>query len=256
MANRYNTIKIGDKFVTNEGYNITVINYINSSNVEVMFDDLSVMSTHTVSLKCGRVKNLNNPSMCGIGFIGHGKHELYTNGKPTKSYATWGGMFDRCYSTSRHYPTYKNCVVSKSWYCFQDFSSWYYDKLYKFIDCGVKMQLDKDLLSVNGHGKLYSPDTCTLLPDIINTGISNSSRNGKYLPGTDCVKSGKFRSKISRYGADKFLGTFSREIDAHNLYTKEKIKYIKELAIKYKEVLEDRAFEALMNWTPKEVVIH
>ena len=57
-------------------------------------------------------------------------------------------------------------------------------------------------------------------------------------------------AQVSRNkGKPKYLGSFTTEIEAFNAYKQTKENYIKELANKWKGKVDERAYEALMNYT-------
>lgn len=61
----------------------------------------------------GIVRNLYNPSVFGIGYLGVGSYKTKLEGKNTKVYTTWKNMFDRCYNkkTLKINTTYVGCSV-------------------------------------------------------------------------------------------------------------------------------------------------
>ena len=50
-------------------------------------------------------------------------------------------------------------------------------------------------------------------------------------------------------GKQEYLGSFKTEIEAFNAYKVAKENYLKELANKWKSQIDDRDYEALMNYT-------
>ena len=197
------------------------------------------------------VKSLQDrmvPSVYGVGYLGCNL-ELKTtyNGKKCNIYTQWKNMIERCYNEKFHQlrPTYEGCTVSDE---FKDYSKWreWYDKYpYKQDD----WQLDKDLLAKGN--KIYSSETCVFLPHIINSTLTKSNKTrGEYLIGVYFgTHNNKFKSYLSKRGKKMWLGSFNTEIEAFNAYKQSKESYIKELADKYKDLLDPRAYEALYNYT-------
>lgn len=150
----------------------------------------------------------------------------------TKSYRKWADMNVRCLeggAYQKRRPTYKGCTVSKEFKCFQYFTNWYINQVgYREKD----YQLDKDLLLENN--KLYSEDTCVLVPKELNnflTGI-DSKRHGK--PGVHfCNIKCKWISQICINGTQTYLGQFESEDSASEAYearkTEEYFNWIKRL---------------------------
>ena len=189
------------------------------------------------------------PNVYGVGYMGN-NFELKSscNGKKCPIYEVWFKMMERCYSKKVHgrFPSYIGCHVSDD---FKDYSKWrvWYDD-YQYKHDG--WQLDKDLL-IKGN-KTYSIETCVFLPHIINSTLTKSNKTrGNYLIGTYFDKQyKKFVAKISLgAGNQKVLGYYDNEYEAHLSYKKAKEEYIKELADKYKDLLDPRAYEALYNYT-------
>ncbi len=188
------------------------------------------------------------PSVCGVGYLG-GNLELKAsyNGKKCPIYYAWVRMFERCYSKKFHRinPTYIGCTVSDE---FKDYSKWreWYDN-YQYKQDG--WHLDKDLL-VKGN-KVYSKETCVFLPREINAVLTKATKSrGKHLVGVSYNKfNKKFHSSVSKYSKNTTLGYYDNEYDAYLAYKQAKEAYLKELADKYKDMLDPRAYDALMNYT-------
>ena len=49
-------------------------------------------------------------------------------------------------------------------------------------------------------------------------------------------------------GKKEYLGSFKTELEAFNAYKKAKESFVKELANKWKDKIDERAYEALMNY--------
>ena len=189
------------------------------------------------------------PSVCGVGYLGCNLElKASYNGKKCPIYYAWVRMFERCYSKKFHRinPTYVGCTVSEE---FKDYSKWreWYDN-YQYKHDG--WHLDKDLL-IKGN-KVYSESTCVFIPREINQVlVKRTASRGKYLIGVTWCKTKKaFKAQVRKYkGKLEYLGYFNTEIEAHLAYKQAKESYLKELADKYKDLLDPRAYEALYNYT-------
>lgn len=155
----------------------------------------------------------------------------------------WRGMKARCYSSND--PAYADCIVCREWLNnYKMFENWFIDNLY---DCGSdKLQLDKDLFS-NGD-KIYSPETCCLLPGRINALISyKRNRRYPFPTGVNMASNGKYVATV-RSGSGHVTGTFQTVSDAAEFYAKNKERYIKRLAVAYERYLPGKIYDALMNY--------
>lgn len=76
---------IGECFVTNEGYNIQIIDYVDTKNVLIKFVDrpeIQIWST-LQNIKNGQVKNPLHKSVYNIGYYGIGNYTARKNGIKT-----------------------------------------------------------------------------------------------------------------------------------------------------------------------------
>ena len=143
-------------------------------------------------------------------------------------YRAWTDMLVRCYSTKFQYkyPTYKGCGVSEVWLTFSNFKNWMITQ-----DWEGKC-LDKDIL-FEGN-KVYGEDTCVFISQMVNSFITNSGASrGKYLIGTCWFKSrNKFQANCSNPFTKKkeYLGLFTTELEAHNVWLSRKLELAHELA--------------------------
>ena len=157
-------------------------------------------------------------------------------------------MLQRCYNGSfkKKRPTYEGCKVSDKFKSYEYFYEWC-NKQIGFDNQG--WQLDKDLL-VKGN-KVYSEDSCVFLPQEINSLLvkSNASR-GEHLIGVCWDKAKKaFKAQVRKNkGKSEHLGLFKTEIEAFNVYKTAKESYLKEQANEWKSQIDDRAYNALMNY--------
>ena len=189
------------------------------------------------------------PSVYGVGILG-GNSELKVtySGKKCKTYNMWSGMIERCYSKDYHkrFPTYSDCYVSDDFKDYSKWREWYDNYQYKYEG----WQLDKDLL-IKGN-KVYSKNNFIFIPFEINVALTKSTKTrGNYFIGVyfDNRKK-KFVSRVCLgTGKQKVLGRYDTELEAYLAYKKAKEDYLKELADKYKDMLDPRAYEALYNYT-------
>ncbi|MDD3173373.1 MAG: AP2 domain-containing protein [Herbinix sp.] len=156
----------------------------------------------------------------------------------------WYDMHYRCYSVKLHerYPSYIGCSAFDEWKDFGNYYEWHKENHYEIE--GQKMDLDKDIL-VKGN-KIYSPETCIFVPHEINTMFINGKKNrGEYPVGVSWDNSkNRFRAQVK----SKKLGTFKTAEQAFAAYKAEKEKQIKELAKKYKGLIPDRLYDAMVHW--------
>lgn len=108
--------------------------------------------------------------------------------------------------------------------------------------------LDKDLL-VRGN-KVYSEYSCVFIPQEVNKVLTKSNKTrGENLIGVTFEKSsGKFISQISVNGRNVKIGRFKTEIEAFNAYKEAKEYILRGLAEKWKDRIDPRAYNALMNY--------
>lgn len=166
-------------------------------------------------------------------------------GKQTKEYKLWSGMLQRCYSKPylEKRPTYIGCSVSDNFKYYHLFHAW----------CQIQIgfgkegyQLDKDLL-IKGN-KVYSEDTCVFIPSVLNSILLKTAAGRGLLP-IGVTKNGKgFRAQCSIDGKEKSLGTFDTPELAFQAYKNFKEAHIKEQAEVYKDSIDPRAYQALLNY--------
>lgn len=233
---------IGKKFITNEGYKVEIIEYISYKQVLILFDSGYKAYVNMGALKKGNIRNPYHPSLRGIGFLGEGKYMSKINKKPSKCYTVWRSMFDRCYSNyyQKNQPTYIGCTIVEEWHNFQNFGEWF-EKNY--VD---GWHLDKDIICKDC--KIYSPDTCAFVPVEINNLFTNI-KNVKNNSFTGVQKSySKYRVDIRKNKVVKYLGTFNTPEEAFQAYKTAKESHIKEVANKWKDLIDFRIYKAMYEY--------
>lgn len=182
-----------------------------------------------------------------VGYNSRGSHKAFSDGKQTNGYFVWRSMIERCYSAKYHEkcPTYIGCSVANEWHDFQDFAEWFYNNPY--TDKGY--HLDKDIL-IKGN-KVYSSETCCLVPQELNKLLTSRDRaRGVYPEGVSLKKGqSRFLSQISIEGKRKHLGYFDCPNKAHQAYKKAKERNVRDMAVKWRDRIADNVFNALMNWS-------
>ena len=229
--------------------NFKILKYNNTTNVEIRFLKTGYeMVTQLGNIRNGNVKDPYSPSVFGVGVVGT-KYLSTINGVKTKEYVLWCSMLKRCYSNAykKRQPTYEGCEVSNNFKSYEYFYEWC-NKQVGFNN--QDWHLDKDLL-VKGN-KVYSENTCVFLPKEINSLLTKCiASRGEHLIGVYwCNTKKAFISQVSRNkGKQECLGSFNTELEAFNAYKKAKESFVKEQANKWKDQIDIRAYNALMNYT-------
>ena len=226
----------------------TMLKYNDSKNVEIQFLKTGYETTAQLGdIRNGRVRDPYSPSVFGVGIVG-AKHPISEGRKGTKEYVLWKDVLRRCYSDSskKKRPTYEGCEVSDNFKSFEYFYEW----CNKQVGFGVEgFELDKDLL-IKGN-KVYSENTCIFLPQEINKVLTKrTASRGEYLIGVYWCNTKKvFVARVNKNkGKQEHLGYFKTELEAFNAYKQAKEAFIKEQANKWKGKIDERAYEALMNY--------
>ena len=229
-----------------------ILKYNGRANVEIQFLKTGYEATVRLGdIRNGNLKDPYSPSVYSIGIVGT-KYPISEGGVLTKEYGLWVRMLERCYSDAykKKQPTYEGCEVSDKFKSYEYFYEW----CHKQIGFGVEgngnpFQLDKDLL-VKGN-KVYSENTSVFIPREINQVlVKRTALRGEHLIGVYWHKRGKaFAAQVNKNkGKSEYLGLFTTEIEAFNAYKIAKEIYIKELANKWKDKIDNRAYNALINY--------
>ena len=239
---------VGRVFKSKSSGDFKILKYNNAKEVEIQFLKTGYETTAELgNIKKGDVKDLYLPSVCGVGISGT-KYPITIDGVKTKEYALWKDMLRRCYSdnSKKKNPTYEGCKVSENFLHYEYFYEWCHSQ----IGFGVEgWHLDKDLL-VKGN-KIYSEDSCVFIPKEINSLlVKRENMRGEYLIGVHWSKSNKaFVAQVNKNkGKSEYLGYFKTEIEAFNAYKTAKETFVKEQANEWKGKIDDRAYNALMNY--------
>lgn len=154
-------------------------------------------------------------------------------------YFVWKNMERRCYYIDcPGYSNYgaKGVHVSEEFKLYSNFKNWYI----KHSNGDFSLEIDKDCLcTINGISKIYSPDTCILIPSSINTFISTLGK-GIYptKAGTYCVRLRRVYKRINK--------NFKTLADAISYKKLKDIEYLELLLDKHN--LEDNIKECLRQY--------
>ena len=225
-----------------------ILKYNNARDVEIQF--LKTRFETVVELgniRNGKVKDPYVASVFSIGIVGN-KYPISEGGILIKEYMLWTNMLERCYSDTykKKRPTYKDCEVSENFKSYEYFYEWCQNQV-GFTNEG--WHLDKDLL-IKGN-KVYSEYFCIFIPQKINSLlVKRKALRGEYLIGVYCANKGKaFVAQVNKNkGKPEHLGYFNTELEAYNAYKQAKEAFVKEQANEWKDKIDIRAYNALMNY--------
>lgn len=178
---------------------------------------------------------------------GFGINDLCDQRKTSKEFNLWLDMLTRCYSEKLHarIPTYKDCSTSNEFRQYSDFKNWCQSQ----IGFGVAgFELDKDIIQKGN--KEYHPDKCVFLPREINSFLRTCKKSRGLLPigVTTLSRSSGYKALLNNKKEKIYLGTFPTQELAFQAYKAAKEQAIKDMASKWKDKIDPRAYDALMNY--------
>lgn len=240
--------RIGEKFVTNEGYIIEIVSYKSQKEVTIKFEDGTLIRDKPyIDIRKGKIKNPYHKSTYGIGYFGEGDYKSGSNRKMHNYYVAWANILNRCYNKQhqeKYQPTYSGCSVADRWHNFQVFAEWF------CTNHKDGFALDKDIL-VKGN-KIYSPETCCFVPQEINNVLTKTNILRGDLPIGVRKEGNKYAAEVKRKLSDTLrkhrIGVFDTPEEAFQAYKIAKEAYIKEVADKYKNQITEQVYQALYNY--------
>lgn len=202
-----------------------------ASNCEVMF----------TQLKKGNVKNPYHPSLFKVGFKGEGE---YTFKKHKDIYNIWRSMLSRCYRSNQA-SAYINVTICKEWHNFQIFAKW------ATVNKVIEGVIDKDILQPTERSKVYSPNTCLVIPRKLNNFIEILQvNNTSGYPGVSLEKvTNSWCARVVTDSSYKHLGVFETKKEAFERYKKEK------LAVLDNWIIQKRFNTQILNYTRKWLLL-
>ena len=249
--------RLGEERLNNQGCLMKIVEYVEALNITVEFQDkynARIKSRYDDFIK-GNIKNPYHPSVCGVGMIGV-KYPATINGVITKEYNAWKHMLDRCYNDKikNKYPSYENTICCDEWLLYENFYNWLHsqENFDKWLN-GKRWALDKDIL-IKGN-KVYSPETCCLVPQNVNVlftkreaargdlpiGVSLSSDKTYYV----VQFSNPLKNKTSKY-ADKCY-TINGAFLSYKKLKEQTIKTVAQIEFLQGNITR-RCYNAMMNY--------
>lgn len=241
--------RLGETKENNFGTLMKIVEYNRCLDITVEFQDEYKTKVHTTysNFNKGSVKNPYDKSVYGVGYIGIGKYNVAKNESDDwkTRYSAWRNLIGRVYSEKtgyRHIP-YIGCEVCKEWHNYQNFAEWYETHMYQVGT--ERMHIDKDII-VEGN-KIYSPETCIIVPQSINEIFHTDLRKTKDLDLPYTIR----RAANNRYSVTyraKSLGIYDTVEECVDAYMKAKREHIKNKVNELKDELPEYIQDILLNW--------
>lgn len=233
-----------DEIIQTKNYGeLTILEYKNANDSTIQFLNTGTVLYNKRYSDLPTLKDPMYPIIQGVGFFGLGEFKAkYPDNKPFPSYTSWKGMLERCYDDLQRnkYPTYKDAYVCEEWHNYQNFCSWYVPRYKKGF------QLDKDI--IKRGNKVYSPETCTLVPGEVNKLLTKTDSLRGDFPIGVVKKGNKYYSQCTVGNKKRIKKYFNTIEDAFNHYKQTKEDWIKVVANKWKGQIDQKVYETLVNY--------
>ena len=203
--------------------------------------------------------NLERGIVCSEELGRQQEYIPYITLKSNTAYSIWNGIYMRCYKQKN---VYKGAYMCDLWLNDKDsFAEWWSAEYY---ECdGESMAVDKDLLFPGN--KEYAPDKCCIIPQTLNTMLSNCkkhrsrskfARNDLPLGVRYNSKTKMYYGEITPYGHDEVirLSCWSTPEEAFAEYKRHKQADILIMADKYKNKVPKKVYDALLRVDVKPYV--
>lgn len=248
-------IYLGQERENTQGFKMKIVEYNTYNDIIVEFSEPYKWKTKSDvgHFLRGEIRNRYAPTVAGVGITGNKYPVTDNNGRHTREYQVWSNMIKRCYDPihRKKNPTYNDVTCDERWFYYDNFYEWMHSQEnYEQVSKENKFEVDKDILVLGN--RVYSPDTCTLVPARINNLLLKSNKiRGKYPIGVT------YRSKNKKYVAacggkinHHYIGIFSTIEEAFNAYKNYKEDKIKRMATEEynKGIITKQCYEALMKY--------
>ena len=239
----------------NRGDLMKIVEFNKKSEIIVEFQDEHKARVHTqyTNFTKGFVKNPYYPMVYGVGIVGDKYKTVDENSKSTKEYMTWYHIIQRCFSSrlKEKQPAYKNIVCCNEWLLYENFYDWLhsqpnFDKWYS----GKRWAVDKDILIKDS--KIYSPETCCLIPQNVNClFLKREAERGPYPIGVSYRKDRFLASCHNPFTNNReelgYHVTPENAFNTYKLYKEDIIKRVAEIEFAAGNITE-KCYVAMINY--------
>lgn len=229
--------RLGEEHYNKQGCLMRIVEYVGNDDITVEFQDEYKAKVHTTycNFQKGGVKNPYYPSVYGVGMIGEKYLCSDSNSEKwhTKEYEVWKNVLQRCFyeKKKKTLPTYQKATCCEDWLLYDNFYEWLHsqENFDRWLN-GDKWAIDKDII-IKGN-KLYSPDTCCLVPNNVNVLFTKRDNYRGNLPIGVKRNTRGFQANCENQllGHRQYLGTYSTPDKAFNVYKEYKEGLIKQVA--------------------------
>ena len=261
MGRKVNALnRLGEEKFNNQGCLMKIIEYNKADDIVIEFQDdyKCHINTRYSNFISGGIINPYYPNVHGVGIVGN-KYPAKIHGVHTKEYKTWRGIVSRSYgyAEKKKRPKYQDVTCCDEWLLYENFYEWLHaqENFDNWLN-GELWAIDKDIL-VKGN-KIYSPDTCCLVPLEVNSlFIKSDASRGKYPIGVYFNKRlNKFCAQISKRTKQNgkmkqdFLGYYNSQESAFYAYKKAKEDHIKQVAQEEFDAgnITKKCYDAMINY--------
>lgn len=240
----------------NQGCNMKIVSYKNRHNIVIEFMDeyKTQINTRWQLFLEGKITNPYYPQIYNKGIPGNKYPTLNEEHKLCKEYSSWLNILTRCFDdkVKEKRPTYQDTTICDEWLLYENFYEWLHsqENFEQWVNL-KKSAVDKDIL-FKGN-KIYSPETCCLVPiEINNLFIKSDAVRGDFPIGV-ILHQNKFVAECSHKinGKKKnYLSIHNTPEEAFYAYKNFKEKLIKRIAQEEydKGNITKRCYNAIMNY--------
>lgn len=190
----------GYVFTTRSGFLCTVLKLLDDGNYLIQFNESGQVQTSSFwSIYKRTVIDHFVERKYGVGFAkGTLENPLDCQ---NHLYIRWSSLLHRCYSGK--VCGYENVAVCDEWHNFDKFKNWFETEVspLQYNDVALStLCIDKDLFC-DGNNRIYSPDTCCIIPQKLNCVIKHLTwLNGKII-GLTQRKRDSIKALMIKYDA-------------------------------------------------------